>query len=557
MSSNDARLARNTVLTVLALVALRLVAAAWTPLTFDEAYYWMWSKHLAGGYYDHPPAGRVRDPRRHHDRGRHRTRRAAGLDPAGAADELCGVSRRRHPVRRHRGWPRPPTILLNVTLMAAVGTMIVTPDAPLLVASSFVLFFLAKVLETGRGAWWLAVGAAVGCRAAVEIHRAVFRPGDPDLAGRGAETAALADLALALSRRPGGAGGVCAGHSLERRSPLGLLPQADVRPRPDREFPAGLHRRTDSDPDRLRDAAGVHSRRDGASRAGLAQYRRARRRACWSTRCSGPSWPISSGIRCTPASRPTGSRRSIRRLRSPPRSPPTSRDGTGARQRLADFCLRWAAPVGVVLFALLIVQANTGVLHGLSPRRHRAQRRRRLARTGRRDRGGARCAPVRPACWRRITAPPAGSPSICRRAPAWCSRPSASAGSTCPNRSRRNCPANCCIVDEARPGARSYQTENFAGVERVAEAQRKRGPLRHRNLCARSAARAPRAACSTARRRRNWSRGRSRARRLPHTPSSSAKRGTQYSRAPEIERDVTAYWVAGSSRAMTRYGAEK
>src|ERR1700735_1214062 len=54
------------------------------------------------------------------------------------------------------------TVLLNVTLMAAVGTLIVTPDAPLLVASSFVLFYLAKVLETGRGAWWLAVGAAVG-----------------------------------------------------------------------------------------------------------------------------------------------------------------------------------------------------------------------------------------------------------------------------------------------------------------------------------------------------------------------------------------------------------
>jgi hypothetical protein len=45
MSSNEARLARNTALTVLALVVLRLVAGAWTPLTFDEAYYWMWSKH--------------------------------------------------------------------------------------------------------------------------------------------------------------------------------------------------------------------------------------------------------------------------------------------------------------------------------------------------------------------------------------------------------------------------------------------------------------------------------------------------------------------------------
>src|SRR6202012_4176125 len=53
-------------------------------------------------------------------------------------------------------------VLLNVTLMAAVGTLIVTPDSPLLVASSFVLFFLAKVHESGRGVWWLAVGAAVG-----------------------------------------------------------------------------------------------------------------------------------------------------------------------------------------------------------------------------------------------------------------------------------------------------------------------------------------------------------------------------------------------------------
>src|SRR3954453_2879850 len=56
MSPNEARLAFNTAWMVAALVVLRLVAAAWTPLTFDEAYYWMWSKHLAGGYYDHPPA---------------------------------------------------------------------------------------------------------------------------------------------------------------------------------------------------------------------------------------------------------------------------------------------------------------------------------------------------------------------------------------------------------------------------------------------------------------------------------------------------------------------
>jgi 4-amino-4-deoxy-L-arabinose transferase-like glycosyltransferase len=36
----------------------------------------------------------------------------------------------------------------------------------------------------------------------------------------------------------------------------------------------------------------------------------------------------------------------------------------GWRRRLADFCRRWAAPTGILLFVLLIVQANTGLLTG-------------------------------------------------------------------------------------------------------------------------------------------------------------------------------------------------
>jgi len=31
------------------------VIAARYPLTADETYYWVWSKHLAYGYTDHPP----------------------------------------------------------------------------------------------------------------------------------------------------------------------------------------------------------------------------------------------------------------------------------------------------------------------------------------------------------------------------------------------------------------------------------------------------------------------------------------------------------------------
>src|SRR5665213_3322689 len=172
MNPNETRLVRNTALTIGALVVLRLAAAAWTPLTFDEAYYWMWSKHLAGGYYDHPPMVAL----------------VKRLGTMIAGDTELGVRLVAILLALPMSWAvyrtaailfggarvgSTATILLNVTLMAAVGTMIVTPDAPLLVASSFVLFCLAKVLESGRGAWWLAVGAAVGA-ALLSKYTALF-----------------------------------------------------------------------------------------------------------------------------------------------------------------------------------------------------------------------------------------------------------------------------------------------------------------------------------------------------------------------------------------------
>ena len=172
MSPSESRVALNTGLLILALVGLRLVAAAFTPITFDEAYYWMWSKSLAGGYYDHPPmvAYVIR----------------AGTTIAGdtelgvrlvsillALPMSFAIWRSAAILFGGRQVAASATVLLNVTLMAAVGTLIVTPDAPLLVASSFVLFFLAKVLETGKGAWWLGVGAAVGA-ALLSKYTALF-----------------------------------------------------------------------------------------------------------------------------------------------------------------------------------------------------------------------------------------------------------------------------------------------------------------------------------------------------------------------------------------------
>src|ERR1700675_3485649 len=124
MSPNEARLVRNTTVTVLALVALRLVAAAWTPLTFDEAYYWMWSKHLAGGYYDHPPGVAV----------------VIRLGTMIAGDTEFGVRLVSILLALPMSWAvyraasilfggmrvaATATLLLNITLMAAGGTLVV------------------------------------------------------------------------------------------------------------------------------------------------------------------------------------------------------------------------------------------------------------------------------------------------------------------------------------------------------------------------------------------------------------------------------------------------
>ncbi len=172
MTTDDPKFARTAAVTVSALVLVRLAVAAFTPLTFDEAYYWTWSKHLAGGYYDHPPM-------------------VALVIRAGtmiAGDTEFGVRLISILLAMPMSWAVYRTalilfdnalvaamsaIFLNVTLMASVGTMIVTPDAPLMVASAFVLYFLAKVYETGKGVWWLGVGVAVGC-ALLSKYTALF-----------------------------------------------------------------------------------------------------------------------------------------------------------------------------------------------------------------------------------------------------------------------------------------------------------------------------------------------------------------------------------------------
>jgi 4-amino-4-deoxy-L-arabinose transferase-like glycosyltransferase len=146
---------------IVLLVGVRLACAAFTPLTFDEALYWVWSKHLAGGYYDHPPVNPIliRLGTTLFGQSEFGVRVFGVLLalPASFAlwraaailfkDERAGAT---------------AALYFNLTLAMAVGSVLATPDNPVLIATAFLLLTLAKLHETGRAAWWLAVGVAFG-----------------------------------------------------------------------------------------------------------------------------------------------------------------------------------------------------------------------------------------------------------------------------------------------------------------------------------------------------------------------------------------------------------
>jgi len=474
MSPSDSSLVRNTWLTIAALVMLRLVAAAWTPLTFDEAYYWMWSKALAAGYYDHPPMVAL-------------VIRAGTLI---AGDTTLGVRLvsillalpMSYAVYRSAailfGGVRvaaTAAILLNVTLMAAVGTLIVTPDAPLLVAASFVLFALAKVVESGRGEWWLAVGAAVGVALLSKYSALFFGP------------AIL--IWLLVAPKPRGflltpwpyLGGLVA---FAIFSPV-LIWNAEHHWVSFLKQISGRARVEDFRPSYLLElvpaqigfatplafilgAMGLHALarlETGAQSARVLvnaifwtitayfiwHALHARVEANWFAPVY-PAFMVAAAV-------------AAHLVR-----------WEGRWQRVSDFCLRWAAPTGIVMFALLIVQADTGWLTGY--RRDATVRSvgvgwRELAGEidALRKRTGATCvlAPdYGTTSWLAFYLPPGTCVAQQSQRFRWVNMKEPDAAQLA---------GPLLYVDEVKPRAQLFFKDMYGAIEEVAELPRKRGPL--------------------------------------------------------------------------------
>jgi 4-amino-4-deoxy-L-arabinose transferase-like glycosyltransferase len=155
------KMTRNAGLAVTALLILRAAMAAWLPLSADEAYYWLWSKHLAAGYYDHPPliAFVIRLGTFLFGDSEFGVRFGGVILSALAS---WFVWRAAAAILRDESRAALAVLLFNLTLMIGAEMLAVTPDTPSIAATAAFLFCLARVQGTQDGRWWLWAGVAAG-----------------------------------------------------------------------------------------------------------------------------------------------------------------------------------------------------------------------------------------------------------------------------------------------------------------------------------------------------------------------------------------------------------
>lgn len=165
-ATERARLGRLTLAIVAAGLLVRVVIAALVPLLPDEAYYWEWSRRLAGGYFDHPPAvawliaggTALLGPT---PLG---VRLGTLLSGTGTIVLVVAIARR----LGGSGAAFRAAVLLLCAPLVTIGLAIATTDAPALCAIAAALLCILIALEhpvrsAASTRWWLMAGIAFGC----------------------------------------------------------------------------------------------------------------------------------------------------------------------------------------------------------------------------------------------------------------------------------------------------------------------------------------------------------------------------------------------------------
>lgn len=146
---------------VIVATVVRMIVAASIPLTPDEAYYWIWSRHLQFGYFDHPPmvalwirAGTALFGDS-----------AFGVRCLGPVSALAGSWLLWDAARaagRDGNMAVRAVALLNATLMINLGALTMTPDTPLVFFATLAVWSFARLIAHWRMSWSVLVGLSLG-----------------------------------------------------------------------------------------------------------------------------------------------------------------------------------------------------------------------------------------------------------------------------------------------------------------------------------------------------------------------------------------------------------
>ncbi len=172
-----ARLDRPTsafLLAAAAVLALRLIALAVSPLElqFDEAQYWYWSRTLDWGYFSKPPlvAWAIAATTAVFGNAEWAVRLSAPFAQTVAAIALFLLARRMYGpwagFWAGVGWLLMPAIWLSSAVMST--------DALLMPLWAVALYALWRLHESGRWAWAIALGAAIGLGALAKYAMLYF-----------------------------------------------------------------------------------------------------------------------------------------------------------------------------------------------------------------------------------------------------------------------------------------------------------------------------------------------------------------------------------------------
>ncbi len=164
-------LAMATLAICLALTAAQLALIPRIELTFDEAYYTLWSRGLAWGYLDHPPmiAGWIRASTDLFGSTEFGVRAFNALVFALMPALIAGIAWRLFA----SAGVAVLSALLWVSMPLTAGAVVVTPDAPLVVFWTLGLGALVEAWR-GRGMAWPALGLALGMALQSKFTAAFF-----------------------------------------------------------------------------------------------------------------------------------------------------------------------------------------------------------------------------------------------------------------------------------------------------------------------------------------------------------------------------------------------